>query len=233
MKPFHFIYTLALSILFISCNEEDPGPRQQDSRTYSLVDFDQVEAGYGLVVSITKASTFTIQADGDRRNLDDLVVFKSGNSLILGFNHSEKRQYLTNITVTMPTLQGVSFSGAVNSSVSGFDSSQPLNVSLSGASLAQLTVSAPEINCTISGASQLRLSGTGEKLTGTISGASLLSSLDYPVAGATLHLSGASTSRVAVTQQLKGTATGASLILYRGQPSVEIESDGASVVRKE
>jgi hypothetical protein len=108
-----------------------------------------------------------------------------------------------------------------------------LDVALSGASLAQLDISATELNCTISGASQLRLSGKGEKLTGNISGASILSSFDFPVVEATLNVSGASNGRVSVSQQLKGTATGASLILYRGQPSVDVESSGESMVRKD
>jgi hypothetical protein len=233
MKTYITLFALALTFLLSSCLEEDPGPRQQDTRNYSIVDFDRVEAGYGLVVTISKSSTFSIQANGDRRNLDDLVVTKSGNSLVLSFNDSRKRQYLTNITIMMPALRGVNFSGAVNGTVSGFGDNTLFDVALSGASLAQLEISATELNCTISGASQLRLSGKGEKLTGNISGASILSSFEFPVAAATLNVSGASNGRVSVSQQLKGTATGASLILYRGQPTVDVESSGESMVRKD
>ena len=233
MKRPLFALLFLLSFFITSCYEEDPGPRQQDTRTFSFVDFDRVEAGYGLVVTITKSSAFTIQADGDRRNLDDLVVLKSGNSLMLGFNDTEKRQYLTNIYITMPALTGVSFSGAVNGVVTGFDVSPVFDIALSGASLAQLNVSANELTCSVSGASQLRLTGKGEKLTGIISGASMLSSFDYPVTEAMLNVSGASNGRVNVSQLLKGSATGASLILYRGQPDIDVDSSGESMVRKD
>lgn len=233
MKTYITFLALALTFIFSSCIDEDPGPRQSDTRSFAFVDFNRVEAGYGLVVNITKGNTYSVAADGDRRNLDDLVVFKSGNSLILGFRNSDKRQYLTYVNISMPDLQGVNFSGAVNATVTGFSTNSFFDATLSGASLAQMNISSDELTLNISGASQLRLVGSGEKMNGLVSGASLLTSYDYPVAEATLNVSGASSGRISVSQQLKGTATGASLILYRGQPSVEVESSGESMVRKD
>jgi Putative auto-transporter adhesin, head GIN domain len=220
-------------LLMSSCLEEDPGPRQSDSRTYAMVDFDRIEAGDALTLTIRQGSIFSVAANGDRRNLDDLMVYKNGNTLALRYNHYEKRQYTTTIVITLPVMSGGDFSSAVNADISGFTNLSQFDLSLSGASLAQLDVEASELNFLLSGASQLRLTGKGEKLNGTISGASLLSAFGYPSTQAKLIVSGASNGKVNVSQQLEVNASGASLILYRGNPQVEVEASGESVVRQD
>lgn len=234
MKRFNLILLLVASVWLTAClNEEDPGPRQQDARSFAVVDFDRVEAGDALDVTIVAGTHYTIKAEGDRRNLDDLEVFKSGNSLIIRFDDNENRQYTTFITITMPTLTGVNFSGAVNGKVSGFDDVARLDVTLSGASLGQVDIDAAELYLNVNGASQLRLRGEGSLIDCSISGASVLTAFDYETVQAKLHVSGASQGRVNVSQQLQVVATGASEIIYRGEPELIVETSGASVVKKE
>lgn len=233
MKNSAIVILLLGTMLMSSCLEEDPGPRQSDSRTYAVMDFDRIEAGDALTLTIQQGSTFSVSANGDRRNLDDLMVYKNGNTLVLRYNHYEKRQYSTNIDITLPVLYGGDFSSAVNADISGFTNISQFDLSLSGASLAQVDVETDELNFLLSGASQLRLTGKGEKIHGTISGASLLSAFGYPSTQAKLIVSGASNGKVNVSQQLEVNASGASLILYRGNPQVEVEASGESVVRQE
>jgi hypothetical protein len=233
MKNSAIAISLLGALFMFSCLEEDPGPRQSDSRTYAVVDFDRIEAGDALTLTIKQGSTFSVSANGDRRNLDDLMVYKNGSTLVLRYNHYEKRQYGTNIDITLPALYGGDFSSAVNADITGFTNISQFDLSLSGASLAQLDMETSELNFLLSGASQLRLTGKGEKLNGTISGASLLSAFNYPSTQAKLIVSGASNGKVNVSQQLEVNASGASLILYRGNPQLEVEASGESVVRHE
>lgn len=233
MKNLIIALLLLSSLVISSCNEEDPGPRQSDSRTYSIMDFDRIAAGDALIINIKQGTNFSIQADGDRRNLDDLMVYKNGSTLVLRYEHYEKRNYNTSIMITLPTLSGSDFSGAVNAQISGFGHIQQFDLALSGASLAQLDVEVTELNFSLSGASQLRLAGKGETLHGTITGASLLSAFNYPSAQAKLIVSGASNAKVSVAQKLDVNASGASLILYRGNPQLEVEASGESIVKQE
>ncbi|HNT49022.1 MAG TPA: DUF2807 domain-containing protein [Cyclobacteriaceae bacterium] len=234
MKRFNIIFLLTTTIWLTSClNDEDPGPRQQDIRSFAVVDFDRIEAGDALDVTIVSGTNYSIKAEGDRRNLDDLEIFKRGNALILRFDENENRQYTTFITITMPALAGVNFSGAVNGKVSGFDDVERLDVTLSGASLGQIDMDATEIFLNINGASQLRLKGEGELMDGIISGASVLTAFEYEAVQAQLHVSGASQGRVTVSQKLQVVATGASEVIYRGEPELIVETSGASVVKKD
>jgi hypothetical protein len=233
MKRFNIILLLLTTVWLTACfNDEDPGPRQQDTRSFAIVDFDRIEAGDALDITILSGNNFSIKAEGDRRNLDDLEVFTSGNSLILRFDENESRQYTTFVTITMPALNGISFSGAVNGRVSGFDAAR-LDVALSGASLGQLDTDATELYFNINGASQLRLRGAGNLIDGSISGASVLTAFEYETVQAKLHVSGASQGRVNVSQQLQVIATGASEVIYQGEPELLVETSGASVVKKD
>jgi len=228
------ITTLLLSLLFLSsCFEEDPGPRQADNRQYAIVDFDRVQAGDALVITIKQGNSFSIQADGDRRNLNDLLVYKNGNTLVLRYDHYEKRQYNTTINITMPVLYGSDFSGAVNAEVSGFSNLEQFDLSLSGASLAQLDIEASEFYFSVSGGSQLRLNGQGELMSGSLSGASLLSAFTYTSTRVKVIASGASHGKVNVSQQLEVNASGASVVIYRGNPQLDIEATGESIVRQD
>lgn len=233
MKNLAIITLLLSSILITSCLEEDPGPRQSDSRQYAISDFDRIVAGDALVVTIKQGNSFSIQADGDQRNLDDLLVYKNEHTLIVRYDHFEKRQHSTSVIIILPTLIGVDFSSAVNATISGFTNVIEFDLSLSSASLAQLEVEASVLNFSLNGASQLRLRGNGEALNGSLSGASLLSAFNYPATKAKLVVTGASNGKVNVSQQLEINASGASLILYRGNPQVKAEVSGESIVKQE
>ena len=231
MKKLNLIVLLSAFVWLTACTDEDPGPRQQDTRSYAVVDFDRVEAGDELIVSLKYSENFSIEAEGDRRNLDDLIVSKNGNSLVVRFKRSDRRQYATYINITLPILYGVDFSGAANAEVSGFAPVNRMDVSLSGASLVQLSLNASEIHFSLSGASQLRLNGEGQLLEGNISGASILTAFEYYTDKAELVVSGASNAKVSVANQLKGSASGASLVVYRGNPELNISASGSSVIR--
>lgn len=233
MKNLNIILLLFSSLLMSSCFEEDPGPRQSDIRQYVISDFDRIVAGDALSVTIKQGNSFSIQANGDQRNLDDLLVYKNGNTLIVRYDHYEKRQYGTSVNITLPTLAGVDFSSAVNANISGFTDVNQFDLTLSGSSLAQLDMEISELNFSLSGASQLQLNGKGEKLIGTLSGASLLSAFNFPSAQAKLIVTGASNGKVSVAQRLEVSASGASLILYRGNPQLEVEASGESIVKQE
>lgn len=241
MNPLMQKYIKALSVslcllvaAFTGCDHtEDPGPLQESTETYSLVDFDRLEMGSAFNIRVEQANTFSIEVRGDRRNLNDLDVFKSGSTLIIKFDDNANRRHDTYITITMPKLKEVNFSGATESRIIGFESDEDLNIYLSGASVSQLDAGYRKVNLVLSGASSLHLFGLGDELKAEVSGASVLSAFDYPVGKADINVSGASSGKVTVSDELNVVAGGASSILYRGNPSVNSNVSGASSVQKD
>lgn len=224
---------LLAGLVFTSCDLEDPGPVQNDTRDFTVVDFDRLEMGSAFVIEVVQGSVYKIEAWGDRRNLDDLLVYKNGQTLIIRYDESTNRRYETTLRITMPELAGFNFSGASNAVVSGFESQESLDVALSGASVAQLDAGYSRLNIQLSGSSSLVLHGLGDQMNASISGASLLSAFDYPVREAEVTITGASEGKLFVSDLLDVTASGASKVLYRGTPTVTSEVTGGSSVKKD
>lgn len=233
IKNLSLLFVLSTLIIFSSCETEDPGPLQEVEKEFAIVDFDRLEMGSALNIRVEHSNTYSIQVSGDRRNVDDLEVLKSGGTLIIQFEDNRERKHETYITIAMPRLEAVNFSGASVSKISDFTSDGHLDVFLSGASVCQLDVNYNEIDLSVSGASSLRMYGEGEKFSAEVSGASVLTAFDYTVNVAKVIVSGASSGKVMVLDALDVVAGGASSLLYRGNPSVSSNISGSSTVQKD
>ncbi|UFH52289.1 head GIN domain-containing protein [Spirosoma sp. KNUC1025] len=231
----HGIFLIALLIGLAGCSwrREDVGPYQSAQQTYSFTNFDRLDMGSAFTISVQQGNTFSITVEGDRRNLDDLDVYTRNGTLIAQYRNARNRKYSTTFVITMPTLRGVNFSGASKSTISDFTNLNGLDIELSGASEAQVSVKAARTNVELSGASRLQLTGSGTSLVADLSGASQLQGYSYPVNDANLGASGASKANVSVANSLDVDASGASSVRYRGNPSVRQRVSGASSVQQE
>ncbi|MGA0559616.1 head GIN domain-containing protein [Larkinella sp. VNQ87] len=226
-----FVLTLGL---LTSCDYERIGPYEEDDRTYGLTNFDRVDMGSAFTITVEEGSNFSIEARGNRRDLDDLDIYTSNGTLYAKYRNGHRnRRYDMHIDITMPTLRGAEFSGASRAEVFGFQGLRELDIRLSGASRATFDVDADRTNIDVSGASDLDLKGASGLLIGELSGASKMEAFDYPVDEAELDLSGASTARVRVVKRLEVEASGASSVRYRGNPELRTRLSGSSTVRQD
>jgi hypothetical protein len=231
---FSFAVIAVSLFVFSSCQEtEDPGPLQEVEKEYDVIDFDRVEIGDAFDVTIEEGNYFEITVRGDRRNLDDLIIRKEGETLVARYDNYRNRRHDTYITITMPLLMSANLSGATDSRISGFYGVDNFDLYLSGASECQLDVETNNLDIILSGASILNVRGEGQNLKAQISGASDLRAFNFPVREADINVSGASDARVTVADDLHAIATGASMVVYRGNPSVSADASGESSVRQE
>lgn len=221
-----------LALVFTACNyEEDPGPLQELEKEYALLDFDRLEMGDAFIITVQQSPIYSVKVRGDRRNLNDLDVDKIGTTLRIRYREFQNRQYATYVTITMPNVKGINFSGASTSTISGFSELTELDCTFSGASVAQLNVQAQSVNLNLSGASKMTATGKAAILKATVSGASIYSGFGFETEDATLDVSGASKANVFANVTLRATASGASSILYRGNASVTPSVSGASSIQ--
>ena len=201
--------------LLASCHPfEDPGSLREEQRSYSVADFDQLEMGDAFKINVEQGEAHNVVVKGDARNLDDLLVYVESGTLKVRFDDYRNRRHQTYITIAMPQVKGLNFSGASTATVSGLVSDNRLDV-------------------VVSGASKLTLNGYGEFLNSSISGASRLYAFDYLAQEVYTDVSGASKARVYAEVRLDAIASGASYIGYKGEPVVYKNTSGASIVRKE
>jgi Putative auto-transporter adhesin, head GIN domain len=232
----YFLMTgLLQSCIYIDGNNDGIlAPGGTTDRTFRVDNFTRLEMGNAFNVTVRRAANFSLVATGDQTDIDDLEAFVSQNDvLVLRYRNRRARRYQMDVRVSMPDLRGIDFSGAVNSTIEGFDNLRVLDIKLSGASKSTAAVSSERVEIDLSGASQLNLRGSGLRLGGTLSGASRLDAFDYGVEDADLDLSGASTGRVLVSKSLIVRASGASDVRYRGNAEVRSNLSGSSTVRKD
>jgi uncharacterized protein YjbI with pentapeptide repeats len=236
MKRFAFliIYAFILSATVTSCYFERIGPYEEVIQNFGLTNFDRLEMGSAFKVKIVEGNAFDVSVRGDKDDVNDLNIYTKNGTLKAeyGRNRSSRRHEM-HIIVTMPTLRGVDFSGAAQSTIAGFDDLTTLEIRLSGASKVDFVGEVNRLNANLSGASTLDLEGRGAEMRAELSGASTLRSTKYVVNAAELDLSGASSARVLVSNDLNIKASGASNVRYQGKPHVNSQTSGNSTVNPE
>ncbi|SDM03644.1 head GIN domain-containing protein [Siphonobacter aquaeclarae] len=209
----------------------------QETRTFSLKNFDRFQLSSAFVVDV-RPGDFSVKAEGEAKDLDDLVAEVRNGELDIHFKEKDKGWWKNNrrervtITLRMPALKGIQLSGATKSDIAGF-SSDKLDIRISGASNAKIDVKAKQVALDLSGASSINLTGSAGEIKGSVSGATSFQGGDFAVDRAVIDASGASSAHVNVKESLSAQASGASKIRYRGHPSVQANTSGASSVRSE
>lgn len=161
-----------IAIALTSCLNEDPGSFQEQKKEYALTGFTELEMSDALQVTVLSGSTYSVKAEGDRRNIDDLEIRLVGNSLRMKFVNDGRgyRQYKTYVTVVLPELKSIKLSGATRVDLSG--SAKSFEAELSGASeLYAFNFESESALITASGASKVEVLATQE-LKANASGAS-------------------------------------------------------------
>ncbi len=224
-------------ILFSACQKlSDVGTFQDATQTYNFNNFSKLQMSSAFKINVQQGNVFAISVRGDRRNLDDLRVQVESGVLKADYypNTNKNRQYTTEFTITMPALEGVDFSGATTSDISGFAGNDLLSIRLSGASVSTFSVQPKQASINLSGASQLKLTGNAQKVNADISGASILESFSFAIEEVQVKVAGASKASINVSKVLNAEASGASHIRYVGNPAtVTSNVSGASSVSKE
>ncbi len=231
MKKYLILGMAALALN--SCSRDNVGPYDETFADFSLNDFDRLAMGNGFKVSVVRGNAYRIVAHGHRADVDDLEVRRVEDELRISYRHNRSRQYDMELEITMPYLESIDFSGAVEADITGFEREPQLDVRLSGASDVWFNGTVEFLTADLSGASELELEGYANQMDVILSGASELDAFDFPVYDAALDLAGASKAEVTASQNLKVKASGASAVWYRGNPRTDVQSSGGSTVRRD
>jgi phage shock protein PspC (stress-responsive transcriptional regulator) len=209
---------------------------QQTTKVFDQKDFSKVELHGGDTVKIVPSETFAISANGRQIDLDALRMEVYNETLVVSHNYDSKicifcfRNYRdTEITIALPEISEIRAHGAVQVATTATTSSQ-LKVVATGASEISLEHSGEKLTAEIYGASEFNVSGSVQQLNLDVAGASHVRALQLTAMKADIEASGASEVEIAVVEDLKADAHGASTITYSGNPKTDIEESGASEV---
>ena len=227
----------ALAVLALaacdSLNETIAGSGNVVDREERVADFAAVEAGSAFGLTITRSAVFSVIVSADDNILDRIEVVRSGDRLVIRLESGLSVSSATlRVEIEMPELRGLRLSGASRATVTDFQSSDNLDIGLSGASRLEGDIGAGDADIDLSGASRITLDGSARRIKVRLSGASTLDFTDFPVDRAELTLSGASAATVDVRKELGPVRlSGASRLTYFGNPTIKnLNSSGASTI---
>ena len=181
--------------------------------TRDVTGFTGVDVGGVFQVEITAQKDFSVQIEGDD-NLVPLVKTEvRGGILRIETGQRVSPSNALRVRISAPNIDNIEASGVAN-------------VDLSGVKNGNLHVDT-------SGASKINIAGETSDLTAEVSGASFINAEELTAQNAIVGASGASRVSVFALNRLEGDASGASRIIYSGNPkSVDKRSSGAGSVRE-
>jgi len=204
------------------------------TREFELSGFDQVEVSDSFEVDVRHGDTFSVVVRTDDNVAEYLEIVQQGNTLRIGLKpHTYAMVSVETLEaeVTMPELRGLELSGASSATTAGFESSDPFYAEVSGASSLEGEIQAGGVRFNVSGASDVKLTGSGGDLAMDVSGASSVDLAGFPVASASIQVSGASSATVNTSGTLDMEASGGSRVRYLGGPTLgSVDSSGGSTI---
>jgi phage shock protein PspC (stress-responsive transcriptional regulator) len=189
-------------------------------KQFDVTNFSKIRIGGAFVVTIQKGDTYKVVADGRESDLDDVEVKVEDGTLRVENRRKIKlleRNKRIGITITVPTIEAIDFSGATLSKVVEFRNLETLKVVISGASKTYIDITAKKLNLDVAGASKVELHGSANTLEADLSGACSLDAEHMNIQNGDVEASGVSKAKLGHIPNFKSNSSGVSRIHRQGQ----------------
>jgi hypothetical protein len=241
-----------LAVLLTGCVPVLVGSPDLETREFDFAGFTHIEVGSAFEVEVSRSDSFVVSITLNENLFDRLDISQRGKTLVIrmrpGFSF---RRSTLRASISLPDLQGLQLSGASRGTVTGFSSTRPLQLGVSGASSLELiditagdtrfdvsgassvtgSITIADGDFDVSGASSIDLDGTAADINLSVSGASSARLGSFPVVNGSISISGASNATIEASGNLDIAASGASRLVYSGSPTLgRISVSGGSTV---
>jgi hypothetical protein len=189
------------------------GSGKAKTETRNVSGFKKIKAENALNVEVSVQKDFALTVEADDNLLEHIKTEVSGDTLTISIKDGISPKTKLNVKVSLPELKDLDISGASTANVSG--------------------VKTDSLKLNASGASKIKIDGEAKSLEAIASGASGIDAENLKVENAKANASGASSVTVSPTGELDADASGASSVIYTGDPkNIKQNSSGASSVKK-
>ncbi|MGA0557437.1 PspC domain-containing protein [Larkinella sp. VNQ87] len=186
------------------------------TRQFEVSNFTKIDIGGAFAVRVKQGTAFKVVADGREEDIDDLRVRVENGELHVDFRNEGvfkwRNRRRIGLTVTMPDLDALQFSGATQSIVTGFDNMDKLDVALTGACKTLLDVKTDQLDLDLEGASKATLRGRASRVSAELTGACKLDATEMNVSRADVEAVGASNAEFGIVEDLRSKTSGASSV---------------------
>ncbi len=235
MKNLTIFNKLILSFLFLIMTltlsaqwGKDDANRIEEDR--EVGNFDAVSVGYGIDVHLYQSEKTSVSVKAKKEIMDNIITEVKNGTLVIKLD-SWKRKNRGNMDVTIhaPFLNEISASGGSDVYGKGSWKADDLEINLSGGSDLEMDLTADRVICNASGGSDIELTGSADKIDISCSGGSDVEAKQFVVKHSSISASGGSDVEIHTTESINASASGASDITYKGNPSqVKVQSSRSS-----
>ena len=242
-------------IRIITNSETITGSGELVTKKYDFANFTRVEVGYAFEVDITHADEFDVTIEMNENLFDYLDISQSGSILRVRMKPNYNYRLTTRqVSISMPAIRSLNLSGASRGEITGFETSNAVDLEVSGASSLEITnlvtgktgfgvsgasriignIRMTDGDFDVSGASTIELNGEAADVVLDVSGASTARLEDFPMDTADTHVSGASSVTLEVNDRLDVEVSGASRLIYSGDAELgSIQVSGGSTLKRD
>jgi hypothetical protein len=204
---------VALTLLIAGCGGGD-----RITETRQVAPFDQLDVADSVDVEVVPGDGRQVQVYGGEDVLDRVETESSGGVLRVdirdrGIVIGPDPLADVRVQVAASSLDAVRIGGSGDVELGGLD--------------------LPALELEIEGAGEVEASGTADRLSATIQGAGDARLSELAVRTATVLVQGAGEAHLNVSERLDVKVQGAADVVYRGDPDVSEDIDGAGEVRRE
>jgi len=207
------VLPICLAILLAGC-----GGGERVTQTRSVAPYERLVVADSVEVEVVPGDGSEVHVYGGEDVLDRVVTESSGDVLRIdirdrGIVIGDDPLGDARVQVAASELDGVSIEGSGDVDLGDLD--------------------LPELVLAVEGAGEVEASGTADRLDVTIQGAGDANLADLAVRTATILVQGAGEAHVNVSERLDVRVQGAADVVYRGDPTVTQDIQGAGDVRRE
>lgn len=198
---------------------QDKGDRNVVKQDRQLSGFTGLEASGAVTVYLAKADTFSVVVETDENLQDNVSTKVQGNTLVIKTNTIRKATKL-NVYVSLPELKSIKAAGASDVVGTSTFEAEEFDITASGAASVKLDLNVAYLESVISGAADVKLTGTAHTHNLEVSGAGSLNAEGLSTNKAHYMVSGASDTKLNVSDELSGTKKGMADLSYSGNPNI-------------
>jgi phage shock protein PspC (stress-responsive transcriptional regulator) len=193
----------------------DLGQKGSYIKQFTVTDFRKIDIGGAYSIVVRQGNDYNATVDSDNENaIDDIQVYVENGTLKVKrnseFNFFDKKR--VGLVITMPTIEGITLSGANKTLVSGFGALPKFDVDITGASKSEINVNTDQLTVSISGASKATLKGSAKSADIDVRGACKVQATEMKIETAEVDASGASKIELGRIPKLNRHASGISKI---------------------
>ncbi len=183
----------------ISFNEKVKGSGNVASERRDVNGFTGVDAGGIFTVEVTAGREYSVEVEADDNLLQHIRTRVSDGVLHISTTERVSTSNPMVVRISAPRIEELDASGVAKISLTGVEGGQ--------------------LSLDSSGASKVKVAGSADRLLVDVSGASNIDASDLRVRSASVDASGAAKVSLNVAEELRADASGASRIVYSGQPA--------------